>query len=137
MIRKWKKLRQDYGFDNNPEMQNLNNINYHANPGEFMKGKVDKVTQPNLPNYGIKPSYRNQSTILLADASSTNNKNIELKKDYVPFIKNKPLTTNPYSTKNYNFGESSLSNNPITNPIGGNSYASGKNYSRISSNIIN
>jgi len=149
-----EKIRQDYGYQNPPkqgmEQQGYGNgynpINQEQEYKGYQQQQSNQIGQqppqqnskPNyenmLPNYGAKPLYKNQSSIVIADASQSNRGNpVSEKRDYEPFVKSKPLVINPYSNKNYNFGESSLSSNPITNPINNNSNVTpGKNYHRIS-----
>lgn len=48
-----------------------------------------------LPNYGSKPLYKNQSQVLIADASAYTNQKNEVKKDYESLYKKKTVMSNP------------------------------------------
>lgn len=91
---------------NNPYSNNLESqtANYqHSQPNlqqqqreTPQKHQPSKSVSPYLPNYGIKPSYKNQSSLVLGDASTyQKNKVPEIKKDYEPLVKVKPLVINP------------------------------------------
>lgn len=79
--------------------QNIQNVNYQYQQQKEHKNvnqQPSKSISPYLPNYGIKPSYKNQSSLVLGDASTyQKNKVAEIKKDYEPLIKVKPLVINP------------------------------------------
>lgn len=99
-----EKIKNDYGgyqgYQNNQQhpqihgqQQNQGNSTNNNNP--ILNQQV--LYDPHLPNYGARPTYKNQSTLLLADASAHTGKGSTQfeKKDYEPFVKNKPLIINP------------------------------------------
>lgn len=67
--------------------QNENNINNNVN------SKNHDINL--LPNYGAKPLYKNQSQVLIADASAYTNQKNEVKKDYESLYKKKTVMSNP------------------------------------------
>jgi hypothetical protein len=94
--RELEKIKNDYGGYQGYQGSN----NQQSNPQD--RNNAPKVNQqvlydPHLPNYGTRPVYKNQSTLLLADASAHSGKGSSQfeKKDYEPFVKNKPLVINP------------------------------------------
>ena len=94
--------------DNNTKVQTPNyndqNIytgyhsnNYHnENNYNINNSNVKQTNDVNLlPNYGTKPIYKNQSQVLIADASAYSNQKGEVKKDYESLYKKKTVMSNP------------------------------------------
>ncbi len=117
----------------------------HQQQGEYYQQKPQ--SQPQSYNqsqsnnqqemFVPRQQYKNQSQILLADASAhQRNKPEEPKRDYEPLSKVKPVVINPYSTKNYDFGGTNLSHNPITNPVNSTNFVVGKNYYRNTGSLM-
>lgn len=98
-----EKIKNDYGGyqgyqgGNGPSNQSNNQQSSNQDRNNAPKLNQQVLYDPHLPNYGTRPTYKNQSTLLLADASAHTGKgNTQFeKKDYEPFVKNKPLVINP------------------------------------------
>lgn len=117
-----EKIRNDYGFNNNQNNQKNNNkqqqqqqdnpyATSNSNYGNIKSNNINNGknqhfdNHPQLPNYGSKPTYKNQSSVIIADASAhTNSGNVNINpkmggqyenKEYEPFVKTKPLVINP------------------------------------------
>lgn len=88
------------------EKKMLNTANQHQSLNQY-----NTANTPNKGNYN-PISHLSQGTSIPSSTSQTQGK--------IKISKNDIIQSNPYSKKNYNFGESSLSSNPITNPV--NSY---------------
>ena len=89
-----------YGKNKNSNTKDLDNKAIQLNNNSSYENPLNNnlKKEPYLPNYGAKPTYKNQSSILIADASAHSAKGAVPqfeKKDYEPFIKNKPLVINP------------------------------------------
>ena len=107
-----EKIRNDYSYPKSQAPNSFNDIyGGQQNQNQYQNQDINQINQMNqlnhinqiqpekkeyLPNYGTRPTYKNQSSILIADASAhTNQPQKQEKRDYESFTKTKPIISNP------------------------------------------